>query len=222
MPCPARSRRQALAPPSQGRYRPRAWLAETERRSGQFRSRAKNGTDSPRIKAVSLCECTRCLTLTENKESLYQLLCLSLLLCRSQQFLPRRQMVRRAVVVDLFYLFTSSELVEIVIQEQEPVAFLAGGGSRTTNPVQQFARHCLDLRMAINFLLTEHMPDRHQQLASNSHNCLLFANAPTQALKLGFPVGVMFDRNPGRLNHYPAQITAPLLGDAPTAIGFPG
>jgi len=36
------------------------------------------------------------------------------------------------------------------------------------------------------------------------------------------PLGVMFDRTPGRLTHYPAQITAPLLGDAPTAIGFPG
>ena len=53
-----------------------------------------------------LWECMRRLTLTENKEPLYQPLCLSFLLCRSKQFLPRRQPVRRAVVVDLFYLFT--------------------------------------------------------------------------------------------------------------------
>jgi hypothetical protein len=33
---------------------------------------------------------------------------------------------------------------------------------------------------------------------------------------------VMFDGNPGCLNHDPAQITASLLGDAPPAIGFPG
>ena len=52
------------------------------------------------------CKCTCYLTLIENKELLSPLLWLSLLLCRSQQFLPRRQLVHRAVVVDLFYLFT--------------------------------------------------------------------------------------------------------------------
>ena len=32
---------------------------------------------------------------------------------------------------------------------------------------------------------------------------------------------MMLDGNPGRLNHDPAQITTPLLGDAPPAIGCP-
>ena len=49
----------------------------------------------------------------------------------------------------------------------------------------------------------------------------LVANTRGQALKLGFPVRMMLDRHPGRLDHDPTQITAPLLGDTPPAIGFP-
>ena len=49
----------------------------------------------------------------------------------------------------------------------------------------------------------------------------LVANACGQPLKLGFPVRMMLDRHPGCLNHHPAQITTPLLGDAPSAIGLP-
>src|SRR5262249_36781716 len=39
------------------------------------------------------CKCTRCLTLTENKERLSPRLCLFLLLCGSEQFLPRRELI---------------------------------------------------------------------------------------------------------------------------------
>ncbi len=90
-----------------------------------------------------------------------------------------------------------------------------------TNPVQQCAGDGLDLCMAIRFLLAEYMPDGHEQFPRNGHNRLLFANACGQTLKLGFPVGVMFDRHPGCLNQHSTQITAPLLGDAPPAIGLP-
>ena len=38
----------------------------------------------------------------------------------------------------------------------------------------------------------------------------LVANARGQTLKLGFPMRVMLDGHPGRLNHHPAQITASL------------
>ncbi len=65
----------------------------------------------------------------------------------------------RAVVGDLLNLFTQTQLVKIVVQEQEPVAFLAGSGSRMTNPVEQFAGDGLDLCMAIRFLLAEDMED---------------------------------------------------------------
>ena len=81
------------------------------------------------------------------------------------------------MVVDLLDFFTQTQLVKILIQEQEPIAFLAGGGSRVANPVQQFAGDGLDLCMAIRFLLAEHMPDGHQQLAGNGHDRFLFANA---------------------------------------------
>jgi len=162
----------------------------------------------------------RRLTLTEKMQQ-DEPPCSSLLLGRSKLLLPRRESIGRAVVGDLLNLFTQTQLVKIVVQEQESVAFLAGSGSRLTNPVQQFAGDCLDLRMAIRFLLIEDMPDRHEQLSSHSNNRLLFANACGQPLKLGFPVRMMFDRHPGRLDHDPTQITAPLLGDTPPAIGFP-
>ena len=160
------------------------------------------------------------LTLTEKKQ-LNEPPCSSSLLSRSKLLLPRRQPIGRAVVVDLLDLFTQTQLIKVVVQEQEPVASLARSGSRMTNPVQQFAGDSLDLCMAICFLLAEDMPDNYKQFPRNGDNRFLFANACGQALKLGFPMGVMLDGNPGRLNHDPAQITAPLLGDAPPAIGFP-
>ena len=75
--------------------------------------------------------------------------------------------------------------------------------------------------MAISFLLIEHMPDGHQQLAGNGHDRFLFANMPSQAFKLGLPVGVMFDRYPGCFNQRSTQIAAPLFRDATPSIGFP-
>lgn len=86
-------------------------------------------------------------------------------------------------------------------QEQEPTAFLAGGDSRITNPVEQFARHGLDLCMAISFLLAEGMPDDGEQFPSNGDNRFLFANACGQPLKLCFPVGVMLDCDPDYHDH---------------------
>lgn len=65
------------------------------------------------------------------------------------------------------------------------------------------------------------MPDGHEQFPRNGHNRLLFANACGQPLKLGLPVGVMFDGNPGCLNHDATQITAPLFGDTTASTGFP-
>ncbi len=73
------------------------------------------------------------------------------------------------MVVDLLDLFTQPKLIKIVIQEQEPVAFLAGDGSRMTHPVQQCAGDGLDLCMAIRFLLAEDMPDGHEQFPRNGH-----------------------------------------------------
>ena len=74
------------------------------------------------------------------------------------------------MVVDLLDLFTQPKLIKIVVQEQEPVAFLARDGSRMTNPVQQFPGDGLDLCMAICFLLAEYMPDGHEQFPRNGDN----------------------------------------------------
>ena len=78
------------------------------------------------------------------------------------------------------HFLTQTKLIEILIQEQESVAFLTWDGSRTTNPVQQFARNCLGLRIAISLLLAEHMPDGDQQFPGHSNNRLLFANTSAQ------------------------------------------
>ena len=135
--------------------------------------------------------------------------------------MPLRQPIGGSLVLDLLDLFTQTQLVKIVVQEQEPVAFLARRGSRLTNLVQQFSRHRLDLCMAIGFLLAQDMPDDDEQFSRNGHNRFLSANARGQALKLGFPVRMMLDGHPGRLNHDPTQITTPLLGDAPPRDRFP-
>ncbi len=111
--------------------------------------------------------------------------CSSLLLCGSEQLLSRRQPIGGPLVLDLLYFFTQPELVEVLIQEQEPIALFAWGGSSVANPVQQFAGNSLDLRMTIRFLLAEHMPNGHEQFSSHGDNRLLPPNARGQTLKLG-------------------------------------
>ena|GEM_PF-5942037 len=96
--------------------------------------------------------------------------CSSLGLGRSELLLPLRLPVGGSLVLDLLDLLTQTQLVKIVVQEQESVASLARSGSRATNPVQQFTRHRLDLRMAIGFLLAQDMPDDDEQFSCNGHN----------------------------------------------------
>lgn len=143
------------------------------------------------------------------------------LLCSSQQLLPQRQTIRLSVVVDLFSLFTQTELVEILIQKQQSISFLVWRCSRMGNPIHQFASHGLDLCVAVSFLLAEYMPNRHQQLASDGHNGLLLANTSAQTLKLGFLMSMMFDRNPGCFDHDPTKVTATFLGNVSSSAGFP-
>ena len=100
------------------------------------------------------------------------------------------------MVGDLLDLFSQTQLVKILIQEQEPVAFLAGGGSRLTNPVQQCAGDRLDLCMAICFLLAEDMPDDYEQFSRTGHKRFLFAHTRGQALKLGLEVADDARRQP--------------------------
>lgn len=84
----------------------------------------------------------------------------STLLCCSKQFLPQRQPIGRSIVVYFLHFFAQSELVEVLIQEQEPITILAQRCSSVTDPVEQLTSDCLDLRVAIRFLVAEHMPDR--------------------------------------------------------------
>jgi hypothetical protein len=74
-------------------------------------------------------------------------------LCFSERFLPQRQSIDGSAVFDLLYLFAQPKLVEVLIQEQEPIAPFAWCGSSVTDPVQQFARHRLHLRVGIGFRL---------------------------------------------------------------------
>jgi hypothetical protein len=90
------------------------------------------------------------LTLTEKKQ-LQEPRSSFLLLCGSEQFLLGRQPIGGPFVLDLLSFFAQPKLVEVLIQKQEPIAPFAWCGSSMTNPVQQFASHRLDLRMAIRF-----------------------------------------------------------------------
>src|SRR6185437_16215022 len=101
------------------------------------------------------------LTLTE-KKPLNEPRGSFLLLCGSEQLLSGRQPIGGPFVLDFLYSFAQPKLVEILIQEQEPIAPFAWRGSSMANPVQQFAGDGLDLCMAIRFLLAEHMPDGHE------------------------------------------------------------
>jgi hypothetical protein len=124
--------------------------------------------------------------------------------------------------VDFLYPLTQPKLVKIVIQEQKSVAFFAGNGPCMTNPVQQCARHSLDLRMAIGFLLCSrpcHIVTNSLRAMATIAFCL-----PTRAAKRSNwadPLRVMFDGNPGCLNHDSTQITASFLGDTTASTGFP-
>ena len=62
--------------------------------------------------------------------------------------------------MDLLYFFAQPRLVEILIEEKEPIAFLAWCRSSMADPVQQFAGHRLHMCFAIRFLLGQHMPNR--------------------------------------------------------------
>jgi len=111
------------------------------------------------------------------------------------------------VVGDLLTLFTQPKLVKIVIQEEQSIAFFAGNGPCMTHPVQQCARHRLDLRMALGFLLCS----RPCQIVTSNFRALatIAFCLPMRAAKRSNwadPLRVMFDRYPGCLNHYPAQI----------------
>jgi hypothetical protein len=126
------------------------------------------------------------------------------------------------VVVDLLDLFTQPKLIEIVIQEQEPVAFLARDSSRMTHPVQQCAGDSLDLCMAICFLLCS----RPCQMVTSNFRALATRAfcLPMRAAKRSnwaWKSRVMFDRHPGCLNHDSPQITASFLGDTTASIGCP-
>ena len=184
---PARSRHAAPTHPSQGRDRPRDWLIETPRCCWSTTPRAKNSTNWPSVKAGRIVGYPCRLTLTEKKQ-LNEPRCSSLLLCCSEQFLSRRQPIGGPFVLDLLYFFAQPKLVEVLIQEEEPIAPFAWCGSSVTDPVQQFASHRLHLRVGIGFLLSQNMPNRDKQLARNGHNRLLFANTSAQALNLGLEV----------------------------------
>jgi hypothetical protein len=126
------------------------------------------------------------------------------------------------VVGDLLALFPHPKLIKRVVPEQEPVAFLARDGSRMPHPVQQFAGDSLDLCMAICLLLCS----RPCQMVTSNFRALatIAFCLPTRAAtrsNWADPLGVLFDGHPCCLNYHSTQLTAPLLGDAPCAIGLP-
>ena len=70
------------------------------------------------------------------------------------------------------------------------------------------------------FPFGEDMPDGDQEFTSNGDDGLLLADAGGQLVKLSLPILGGADGGPGGFDHDPAQVTAALLGDAPTAFGL--
>src|SRR5215469_12667974 len=153
---------------------------------------AKNGANPPesrpgneaKPKGLALTEKSRQKTVSHLRGTLRP----GPFLCFSEHLLPQGQTIGGPAVLDLLHLFAQPKLVEVLIQEKEPVALFAWCGSSVTDPIQQFASHRLNVRVGIGFLVSQYMPNRDEQLARNGHNRLLFANASTQPLKLNLQV----------------------------------
>src|SRR6266699_2616654 len=69
-------------------------------------------------------------------------------------------------------------------------------------------------------LLREDMPHGDQQFASDGDNRLLFADPLAQALKLSFPMRMMFHRHPGGFHYHAPQIASALFGNMSALMGF--
>src|SRR6266699_5552538 len=110
----------------------------------------------------------------------------------------------------------------MLIQQEKTITMLARDNAVMGDPVHQLARNALCLSIRIGFLLGQDMPNRDQQFASNGDNRLLFPDPLGQALKLGFPMGMMLHCDPGGFDHHAPQITSALFGNMATLMGFPG
>src|SRR6266581_9677676 len=89
------------------------------------------------------------------------------------------------------------------------------------NPVHELAGDRLGIGMAISLLLRQDMPNSDQQFTGNGDNRLLFTDPPAQALKLGFPMGMMLHRDPGSFDHHTTQITSAFFGDMSPLMSIP-
>jgi hypothetical protein len=85
----------------------------------------------------------------------------------------------------------------------------------------QRAGNGLHIGMDIGRLLTEHVPDGHQQFTGDGNNGFGFANAYAESLKFSFPMGMMFDSHPSSFDHGDAQFAAAFLGAPPTGLHLP-
>jgi hypothetical protein len=87
-------------------------------------------------------------------------------LCFSEYLLPQGQAIGGPAVLDFLHLFAQPKLVEVLIQEKKPIALFAWRGASVTDPIQQFARHRLNLRVGIRFRLEpEHAKPRRAACA---------------------------------------------------------
>lgn len=87
-------------------------------------------------------------------------------------------------------------------------------------PGEQLACYQLYIRVPIDLVFAEHMPDHNQQLARNRHDRPALASPLRQPDKFSSPIGMMPDRDPGGLNHCRPQIAPTLFGDRSTAMGL--
>jgi hypothetical protein len=115
--------------------------------------------------------------------------------------------IEATTVVNFFQAFSKSELIQVVTLEHSLRAAFAGSCATAGGPAKQRAGNGLHVGMDISRLLTELVPDGHQQLTGDGNNRFGFANMCAESLKFSFPVGMIFDGHPGSFNHGDAQFT---------------
>jgi hypothetical protein len=128
--------------------------------------------------------------------------------------LPLSESIHPTAVRNFLDLLGHSQLIEILAQARALGAMLPWKGIVAFNPPQQLAGDRLAIGMDISLLSGEHMPDRHQEFTGDRDHRLLLTQASTQSLKERLPIRMVFERDPGGLNHHEPQVTAALLGTA--------
>ena len=113
----------------------------------------------------------------------------------------RRQLEIRTTPLEAFEVLAKAQTIKLLADENRPTdAKMLVGQTVLRGPIHQVFSDRFWISVAIRHVTGEDMPDDDQQFSGDGDDGFFGSFLSFKALELLLPVGVIFDRNPGRFD----------------------